>query len=419
MDLDPEARRVSAAEPDPADARRARRWIGRIAIGLVVAAGGLALVRTRGGAATPGPSPGAGEDRVVPVRVTVAGRKDMPIWLEGLGTVTALQQVTVRAQVDGRLDKVLFHEGDIVKHDQVIAQIDPRPFLVLLHQAQGALARDKAQLETSQRNYDRNLDMLRQKLVSQQIVDQYAGEVGQFEGAIKIDRAQIENAELQLDYARVKTPLDGITGLRLVDAGNIIHASDPNGLVVVTAIDPAAVVFTVPQDQLDAINAALHRGDHAVPVEVFRREGGDPVGKGTQVILDNQINQTTATLRLKALVPNPDGALWPNAFVKVRMLLETRKGAIVIPNVAVQRGPQGTFVSVVDGKQTAQMKPVVVALVTDDQAIIAKGLDGGERVVVEGQNQLRPGSRVDTGEHGAGPGSNSGAGSSARKPGGP
>jgi multidrug efflux system membrane fusion protein len=417
MDLDPEARRGSAAEPDHADVRRTRRWIARIAIGIVVVAGGLALSRTRGGSPTPGPSPGAGEERVVPVRVVVAARKDMPIWLEGLGTVAALQQVTVRAQVDGRLDKVLFHEGDVVRRGQVIAEIDPRPFLVQLHQAQGALARDKAQLETSQRNYERYLDLSQQKLVAQQIVDQYAGEVGQFEGAIKIDRAQIENAELQLDYASVKTPLDGITGLRLVDAGNIIHASDPNGLVVVTAVDPAAVLFTVPQDQLDAINAALHRGGREVPVEVFRREGGDPVGKGTYVTLDNQINQTTATLRLKALVPNPDGSLWPNAFVKVRMLLETRRGAIVLPNVAVQRGPQGTFVSVVDAKQTAQMRPVVVALVTDDQAIIANGLDGGERVVVEGQNQLRPGSRVDTAEHGAGTGSSSGSG--ARKPGGP
>ena len=389
-----------------------RRWI---ALGIVVAAGGLALARTRGGPPAPGPKPGVGEERVVPVRVAVAVRKDMPIWLEGLGTVAALQQVTVRAQVDGRLDKVLLHEGDLVKSGQVIAQIDPRPFLVQLHQAQGALARDQAQLETSQRNYDRYLDLYKQKLVAQQLVDQYAGEVGQFGGAIKIDRAQIENAELQLDYASVKTPLDGITGLRLVDAGNIIHANDPNGLVVVTAIDPATVLFTVPQDQLDAINAALHRGNHEVPVEVFRREGGDPVGKGTQVILDNQINQTTATLRLKALVPNPDGALWPNAFVKARMLLETRRGAIVIPNVAVQQGPQGTFVSVVDAKQTAQVRPVVVARVSDDQAIIAKGLDGGERVVVEGQNQLRSGSRVDTGEHGAGTGSGSGA----RAPGGP
>src|SRR5262245_30360693 len=204
---------------------------------------------------------------------------------------------------------------------------------------------------------------------------------------MKIDQAQIENAMLQLDYAQVKAPLDGITGVRQVDAGNIIHQSDANGIVVITAIDPAAVFFTVPQDQLEAVAQALARGD--VPVEVMSRDGATKLALGKLAVLDNQVNQATATLRLKALVPNPDRLLWPNAFVKARMLVETRKDAVVIPTVAVQHGPQGTYVYAVGQDKTAQMKPVTVALTTGDVAVIGKGLEGGERVITEGQNQVR------------------------------
>src|SRR5262245_13773140 len=210
---------------------------------------------------------------------------------------------------------------------------------------------------------------------------------------VKIDQAQIENAQLQLDYAQVKAPLDGITGVRQVDAGNIIHQSDANGIVVITAIDPAAVFFTVPQDQLAGVAQALSRGD--VPVEVYSRDGATRLATGKLAVLDNQVNQTTATLRLKALVPNPDRLLWPNAFVKARMLAEVRKDAVVVPMVAVQRGPQGTYVYAVGADKTAQMKPVTVGLTVGESLVIAKGLTGGERVIVEGQNQVRPGGRVE------------------------
>ncbi|HEX2685042.1 MAG TPA: efflux RND transporter periplasmic adaptor subunit [Kofleriaceae bacterium] len=343
-----------------------------------------------------GGAPGAGgapEGRVVTVEVATAERKDLPIWLEGLGTVAAVQQVTVRPQVDGRIEKVLFTEGQPVKRGEVLVQIDPRPFLVTLHQAQGALARDKAQLETQQANLKRYQGLKAQNLVAGQQVEEIAGQVGQFEGSVKIDQAQIESAQLQLDYAQVKSPLDGITGVRQVDAGNLIHASDPNGIVVITAIDPAAVFFTVPQDQLTAVAQALARGD--VPVEVLSRDGTSKLATGKLFVLDNQVNQTTATLRLKALVPNPERLLWPNAFVKARMLIETRKDAIVIPTVAIQHGPQGTYVYAVGQDKTAQMKPVTIALTTGDLAVVGKGLDGGEQVIVEGQNQVRPGGRVE------------------------
>ncbi len=365
-----------AAANGPATSERAR------------GGGGAGGGRRGGGAA------GGGGDRVVPVLTATAEQKDVPIWLEGLGTVAAFQQVTVRPQVDGRLDKVLFTEGQPVKQGEVLAQIDPRPFLVLLHQAQGALARDKAQLDTARRNLDRYKGLREQQLVAQQQVDEIAGQLGALEGAVKIDQAQVEHAQLQLDYAQVKSPLDGITGVRLVDAGNLVKASDPTGLVVITAIDPAAVLFTVPQDRLPAVAAALARGD--VPVEVWNRDNTQQLATGKLAVLDNQVNQTTATLRLKALVPNASRTLWPNAFVKARMLAETRAGALVIPAVAIQRGPQGSYVYTVGPDRTAVMKPVTVGLLTGDQAIIERGLAAGDAVVIEGQNQLRDGGRVET-----------------------
>ncbi|TMQ11435.1 MAG: efflux RND transporter periplasmic adaptor subunit [Deltaproteobacteria bacterium] len=266
--------------------RRRGSWLVRAIIGAAVVAVVVWFLRSRhqepsasdGAAAGPGAQSegrrggdaGGAEGRVVPVQVAPAERKDLPIWLEGLGTVAAVQQVTVRPQVDGRIDKVLFVEGQPVKRGDVLVQIDPRPFLVALHQAQGALARDKAQLETNQANLKRYEGLKAQNLVAGQQVEEIAGQVGQFEGAVKIDQAQIENAQLQLDYAQVKAPIDGITGVRQVDAGNIVHQSDPNGLVVITQIDPAAVFFTLPQDQLASVAQALARGD--VPVEAYSRD---------------------------------------------------------------------------------------------------------------------------------------------------
>ena len=383
--------------------------------------GGMASEGTgtsrQGGGGGGGRRGGGGESpegRVVPVQVAAVERKDLPIWLEGLGTVAAVQQVTVRPLVDGRIDKVLFVEGQAVKRGEVLIQIDPRPFLVALHQAQGALARDKAQLETNQSNLKRYEGLQAQNLVAGQQVEEIAGQVGQFAGSVKMDQAQVENAQLQLDYAQVKSPLDGIAGVRQVDAGNIIHQTDPNGIVVITAIDPAAVFFTVPQDQLAAVAQALSRGD--APVEVYSRDGGTRLATGKLAVLDNQINQTTATLRLKALVPNPDHLLWPNAFVKARLLVETRKNAIVVPTVAIQRGPQGTYVYAVGQDKTAQMKPVTIALTTGEVAVIDKGLEGGEQVIIEGQNQVRPGGQVaptspNGGPNGGQPGSGGGSGS--------
>ncbi|MBV8758298.1 MAG: efflux RND transporter periplasmic adaptor subunit [Deltaproteobacteria bacterium] len=370
----------------------------RLGIALAVIAGIGWWLHSRGHAAArpaSGATAGSADARAVPVQLAKVEQKDLPIWIEGLGTVAAFQQVTVRAQVDGRLDKVLFQEGQAVKAGDVLAQIDPRPYEVQLHQAEGALARDKAQLDAAQKNYQRYKGLQAQQLVAAQQVESIGAQAGDFEGAIKIDQAAIESARLNLDYARIKSPIDGITGVRLVDAGNLVHASDTTGIVVITAIDPAAVFFTVPQDQLSKIAAAHAKGD--VPVEVYNRDGSQPLGKGTLAVIDNQINQTTATLRMKALVPNHDRALWPNAFVKARILVETRQGALVVPATAVQHGPNGDFVYTVGPDTTAQMKPVTVDLTDGDDAVLGKGVKAGEQVVTEGANQLRPGAKVQAG----------------------
>lgn len=382
-------------------ASSASRWILRIAIGAAAIAAVIWYLHSRGGDASsssaPNPGKGSGgrEGRVVPVQVSTAEKKDFPVWLDGLGTVAAYQQVTVHPQVDGRLDSVKFTEGQAVKKGDLIAQIDPRPFMVQLHNAEGALARDQAQLAAAKADYDRQKNLHEQNLVAQNAVDAAAGTLGNYQGAVKIDEAAIENAHLQLDYAAVKAPLDGITGVRLVDAGNLIHATDATGLVVITAIDPAAVLFTLPQDRLTDITTALAAGN--VEVDVFNRDGAPLLGKGTLTVLDNQVNASTATMRMKAIVPNPNKTLWPNAFVKARVLAGVKKDVVVVAAAAVQQGPAGSFVYVVLPDQTVKMTPVHVALTQGDSTVIEKGLDGGEQVVIEGANQLRNGGKVDTG----------------------
>jgi multidrug efflux system membrane fusion protein len=267
---------------------RARSRLIRIGIAAVAIGGVMYWLYHRGEAAQPHARGSSAETRAVPVQTATVARRDVPIWVEGLGSVAAFQQVTVRPQVDGRLDTVMFTEGQVVKKGDPLAQIDPRPFIVQLHQAQGALARDTAQRDNAKHTYERDRSLREQNLIAQATMDNDAGALGQAEGALKIDQAAVENAQLQLDYALVKSPLDGVTGVRLIDAGNIVHATDPTGLVVVTAIKPAAVLFTVPQDRLPEIAQAQQAGP--VEVEIFNRDGTQQLGKGTLAVLDNQIN---------------------------------------------------------------------------------------------------------------------------------
>ena len=376
---------------------RARSLLVRVLIAAAVVVAIVIYLRERGDggdarAAGSGSAAGSGGERAVPVKAAAAQQGDVPIWLEGLGSVAAFQQVTVHAQVDGLLQQVMFTEGDPVRKGQVLAQIDPRPFLVQLHTAEGALARDLAQLANAKTTATRQQSLRDQNLVSQQAVDDAKAAEGQAEGAIAIDRASVENAKLQLDYAQIKSPLDGIAGVRQVDAGNLVHATDPSGLVVITQLDQAAVFFSVAEDELPAISKAMAKGK--VPVEAHSRDGTQLLGTGTALALDNQINASTATLRVKAVIPNPDRALWPNQFVKARMLVDTIHGAITVPTVAVQRGPQGTYVYMIDNG-AAKMVPIDAGDAVGDVTIIKKGVKPGDQVVVEGANQLRPGAKVE------------------------
>jgi multidrug efflux system membrane fusion protein len=330
--------------------------------------------------------------RAVPVVVATVQRRDVPIYLDGLGNVTAFKTVTVRSQVDGRLDRVLFKEGEPVKAGELLARIDPRPFQNQLQQALGALERDRAQLEAARRNFERYRQLAAKKLIPQQQADDQAAMVGQFEGAVRVDQATIEVAKLNLDYANIKSPIDGVSGVRIVDAGNLVRASDPNGLVMITQLDPIAVLFSLPQDELPRVMQELQRG--LLSVEAWNRDGAQKLATGQLALVDNQINAATATMRLKAVFPNPQRLLWPNQFVKARLLLTVRKDAVVVPSTVPQRGPEGTFAYVVQPDQTVQPRNIEVEHTEGDIAIIAKGLAEGEQVVADGQNQLRAGSKV-------------------------
>jgi multidrug efflux system membrane fusion protein len=362
----------------------------RIALVALVALGLLPACK---GSSSGAAAAEAQKERIVPVVAASVERKDVPIFLEGLGNVIAYKTVTVHTQVDGRLDKVLFVEGQHVKRGEPIAQIDPRPFQIQLHQAEGALQRDSSQLQDNKINFERFQTLRDQKLVSQQQVDDARAAMGQFAGAIEIDKAQIEQARLNLDYARITSPLDGVTGVRQVDPGNIVHASDQTGIVIITQLNPIAVLFTLPEDDLPAVMDELTQ--HELKVEAWTRDGQKLIAVGKVQLIDNAINQATATMRMKALFDNQPVKLWPNQFIKTRLLLTTRAGALVAPAAAVQRGPKGVFVYVIDPQtQTAQMQNVDVDLTQGDLAIIRKGLQPGDVVVTDGQSQLRPGAKV-------------------------
>ena len=327
---------------------------------------------------------GGADKRPVSVVATKVVARDMPVTLDGLGTVTAYKTVTVRSQVDGRLDSVAFREGQFVKRGTLLALIDPRPFAVQLHQAEGALARDQAQLQGGKVNLDRYTRVAKDKLIPQQQADDQGVLVGQLEGSVRTDQAQLEQAKLMLDYAHIRSPIDGVTGVRLVDPGNMVHPAEATGIVVVTQVDPIAVLFTLPQDELPRVQRALSEGKPAV--DALSRDGSSILATGTLEVIDNQINATTATIRLKAIFPNPDRVL--------------RKGALVVPAVAVQRGPAGAFAYVVGEDKTVTARPVEVESTDTELAVIRSGLKPGETVVTEGQFQLKPGALVETRELG-------------------
>jgi multidrug efflux system membrane fusion protein len=369
----------------------AMRTSGQIAAALALVAVALAMGCGES-AAKQKQADAAKANRPVPVVAAPVMKKDVPIFLEGIGTVAAYKTVTVKPQVDGVLEKVLFREGDPVKRGELIAQIDPRPFLAALHSAEGALARDQATLDNALLNRKRYEELLEKKLIPEQTLTDAKAAAGTANGTVLLDKASIETAKLNLAYTSITSPVDGVTGIRVVDPGNVVHTSDANGLVVITQLDPIAVIFTLPQDNLPDIAPQMEKGE--LPVEAWSRDGSTKLGTGRLLLIDNQINATTGTLRLKAIFPNPSHVLWPNQFVKSRLRVSVQKDALVVASTVVQRGPEGTFAWVINQDGTAKVQPVTVARTLGDAVIVTGGLIEGEQVVVEGQTALRPGVKV-------------------------
>lgn len=345
---------------------------------------------------------GGDPNRVQPVAAASAKAADINIVQTALGTVTALRTVTVKPRVNGQLQNVLFTEGQLVKPGEVIARIDPVPLQVALAQAEGTLARDAAQLNNARLDLERYQTLLKQDSIAAQQVDQQAATVRQLEGTVKIGQAQVDNARLQLSYTSITAPIGGRLGLRQVDAGNMVSGADATGIAVITQVDPISVVFTIPQDALPRVLDRLRAGDKPA-VEAWDREQKAILAKGALVSTDNQIDVATGTVKLKAQFPNTALKLFPNQFVNVRMVVDVRRGATVVPSAAVQRGSQGTVVYVVKDDSTVVLKPIVTGPVEGSLTVVESGLQVGERVITDGVDRIREGAKVEVTQPGQRP----------------
>lgn len=323
----------------------------------------------------------------VPVSIATAARQDVAIYLTGLGTVQALFTVAIHSQVDGKLQEIFFQEGQRVKKGDMLAKIDPRLYQAALDQAKAKKAQDEAALIAAQKDLDRFKTLAVKNFETQQNVDQQQAKVDQTKAAIDADAAAIETAQTQLDYTNITAPSDGRMGVRLVDPGNIVHASDQGAIAILTQTQPTTVVFTLPAQTLDGVREAMARG--GVEVAAYDRDNVRLLSTGTLSVVDNLIDQATATYRLKATFSNDDEKLWPGEFVNARLLLEVRKNVVVIPPLAVQRGPHGLFAWVVKADSTVEPRPIQTGTTTGDRTIVVSGVEEGERVVTDGQYKLQ------------------------------
>ena len=333
-----------------------------------------------------------GPPPAVPVGVAAVNQGDFNVYLTGLGSVQAFNTVSLKTRIDGQIVQVNFREGQDVKTGELLIVIDPRPYEVALAQAQANLQKDEAQLTNAKAQYERNKVLYEQGVIAKQDLDTLEASFGTYEGTIASDKAAIDNAKLNLTYCYIKSPIDGRVGLRQVDPGNYVTAAGGTAMLVITQLHPIAVVFTLPEDQLQEV--AQHMRQGPLEVDAYSRDDQTKLEAGKLLTIDNQIDQTTGTAKLKAVFNNPENSLWPNQFVNCHLLLQTVKNAVTAPASAILRGPDGSFAYVVDANNTAQMRPVQVALTQGSTVVIGSGLQGGEKVVTDGQEKLQAGSRV-------------------------
>lgn len=335
----------------------------------------------------------AAAHQAVPVMAAAAKRGDLDLYLSAIGTVTSFNTVAMKTRVDGQIDKILFTEGQMVHAGDQLAEIDPRPFKVQLTQAEGQMARDRANLVNAQTLYQRDKELFAQNVIARQDLDNQQAQVGQFEGAVESDQGAIDSAKLNLTYTKITAPISGRVGLRLVDLGNVVHANDPNGMLVITQLQPISVIFSVPEDDLPRIAAAIRtRGQ--LPVDVYDRDFKIKLATGFLATTDNQIDQSTGTIKLKAQFANENSALFPNQFVNAKLLVDTSTNVVIVPAAAVQRSSQSAFVYVVQSNQTVAMRPVRVGAAQGDLTALDSGVQPGELVVTDGVDKLRQGSKV-------------------------
>jgi membrane fusion protein, multidrug efflux system len=350
-----------------------------------------------------------GAQMTIPVAVAKAEVRDLPILLNGLGSVDAFNTVAVKSRIDGQLIKVNVKEGQEVKQGELLAEIDPRPYEVQLSQAQATLFKDQAALKDARLNLERFQQLYKDGVIPKQQFDTQGSLEAQLDGAVRADQAQVDSVKLNLVYTRITAPVSGRIGLRQIDVGNIVHASDPNGLLVITQLQPIAVIFSLPQDNLQAVSQHMNKGK--LVVDAYSRDDQTKIATGYLTTIDNQIDVTTGTGKLKAVFENRDRSLWPNQFVNIHLLLEVKKNNTVVPSAAIQRGPQGTYVFVVKPDNTAEMRNVAVSISQGNSTAISQGLKPGEVVVTDGQDKLQPGTKVAIRGTGAG-GQNGGSGQS-------
>lgn len=371
---------------------RLRRLARGLALTIVIAAAAYGAFRWHETAVRHPVQESQARAQAIPVDVATAKRADFADYLNGIGVAQAWNTVNVKTRVDGQIDKLTFKEGEMVARGDLLVQIDPRPFKAALDEAVATKTHDEALLANSKR------DLVRYKTVgtlavSQQQIDTQAALVQQQQAQVDRDQGVIDNARVQLGYATVTAPISGRVGFRQVDEGNIVHAGDAGGIASIAQLEPIAVIFTAPEEQLPRINDALKSGP--LPVIAYTSDGSTELGRGTLALVDNQVDAATGTIRLKAEFPNTDHKLWPSLTVSTRLLIDTLKDVVVIPDAAVQRGPDGLYAYVVDKDGAAQMRPLKVGSIQDGRAVIAQGIEPGDRVVTSGYYRLQPGSKVE------------------------